>query len=81
MLLLLSHFSRVRLCATLWTAAHQAPSSTGLSRQEYWSGLPFDNEWLFSACHLQDSMIKEAEYGREAIVWLGKQDADTWESK
>ena len=28
------------LCA-LWTAAHQAPLSTGFSRQEYWSGLPF----------------------------------------
>ena len=40
-LLLLSHFSRVRLCATPSTAAHQAPSSLGFSRQEYWSGLPF----------------------------------------
>ena len=39
--LLLSCFSRVRLCATLRTAAHQAPLSTGFSRQEYWSGLPF----------------------------------------
>jgi len=34
-------FSRVRLCATPWAAAHQAPLSTGFSRQEYWSGLPF----------------------------------------
>ena len=33
--------SRVRLSVTLWTVAHQAPPSTGLSRQEYWSGLPF----------------------------------------
>ena len=41
MLLLLSCFSRVRPCATLWTAAHQAPPYTGFSRQEYWSGLPF----------------------------------------
>ena len=32
--------SRVQLLATPWTAAHQAPSSTGFSRQEYWSGLP-----------------------------------------
>ena len=32
--------SRVRLWATPWTAAHQAPPSMGLSRQEYWSGLP-----------------------------------------
>ena len=36
----LSHFSRVRLFATPWTVAHQAPLSIGLSRQENWSGLP-----------------------------------------
>ena len=39
--LLLSHFSRVRLCATPQTAAHQAPLSLGFSRQEHWSELPF----------------------------------------
>ena len=39
--LLLSRFSRVRLCATPETAAHQAPLSLGFSRQEHWSGLPF----------------------------------------
>ena len=33
--------SRVRLFATLWTVAYQASPSMGLSRQEYWSGLPF----------------------------------------
>ena len=32
--------SRVWLLATPWTAAYQAPLSMGLSRQEYWSGLP-----------------------------------------
>ena len=37
----LSYFSRVRLFATLWTVAHQASRSMGLSRQECWSGLPF----------------------------------------
>ena len=36
-----SWFSCIWLWATLWTAAHQAPLSTGFSRQEYWSGLPF----------------------------------------
>ena len=41
MLLLLSRFSRVRLSATPWTVAHQAPPSMGFSRREYWSGLPF----------------------------------------
>ena len=34
-------FSRVRLFATPWTVAHQAPPSMDFSRQEYWSGLPF----------------------------------------
>ena len=41
LLLLLSRFSRVQLCATPQTAAHQAPLSLGLARQEHWSGLPF----------------------------------------
>ena len=37
----LSPFDRVRLYATLWTVAHQAPLSMKIFRQEYWSGLPF----------------------------------------
>ena len=41
LLLLLSCFSRVQVCATPSMAAHQAPPSLGLSRQEHWSGLPF----------------------------------------
>ena len=41
LLLLLSRFSRVQLCATPWTAAHVAPPSLGFSRQKHWSGLPF----------------------------------------
>ena len=41
LLLLLSRFSRVQLCATPETAAHQAPPSLGFSRQEHWSGLHF----------------------------------------
>ena len=41
LLLLLSPFSRVRLCVTPQTAAHQAPLSLGFSRQEHWSGFPF----------------------------------------
>ena len=32
--------SRLRLFATPWTAAYQAPLSMGFSRQEYWSGVP-----------------------------------------
>ena len=37
---MLSHFTCVRVFATLWTMAHQASLSMGFSRQEYWSGLP-----------------------------------------
>ena len=33
--------SRVRLFATQWTVAYQAPPSMGFFRQEYWNGLPF----------------------------------------
>ena len=33
--------SHVRFFATPRTVAHQAPLSMGLSRQEYWFGLPF----------------------------------------
>jgi len=32
--------SRVRLLATPWTAAYQAPPSMGFSKQDYWSGVP-----------------------------------------
>ena len=38
---MLSHVSHVQLFETPWTVAHQALPSLGLSRQEYWSGLPF----------------------------------------
>ena len=61
LLLLLSHFSRFRLCVTPWTAAHQAPPSLGFSRQEHWSGLPFPSsmheseKWKLSRSVLSDS--------------------------
>ena len=44
--LLLSRFSRVRLLATPWTSAYQAPPSMGFSRQEYWSGVPLPSPRL-----------------------------------
>ena len=60
-MLLLSRFSRVRLCVTPETAAHQAPWSLGFSRQEHWSGLPFPSpmqeseEWKWSRSAVSDS--------------------------
>ena len=38
--------SLVRLLATPWTVAYQAPPSMGFSRQEYWSGLPLPSPKL-----------------------------------
>ena len=61
LLLLLSHFSCVRLCATPEMAAHQAPPSLGFSRQEHWSGLPFPSpmheseKWKWSHSVICDS--------------------------
>ena len=62
LLLLLSRFSCVQLCATPWTAAHQAPPSLGFSRQEHWSGLPFPSpmheseKWKWSCSVVSDSL-------------------------
>ena len=59
--LLLSRFSRVWLCATAQTAAHQAPPSLGFSRQEHWSGVPFPSpvneseKWTWSRSVVSDS--------------------------
>ena len=60
---MLSRFSRVRLCATPETAAHQAPPSLGLSRQEHWSGLPFPSpvhqseKWKWHRSVVSDSSL------------------------
>ena len=53
--------SRLRLFATLWTVAYQAPLSMGFSRQEYWSGLPFP-----SPGDLPDSGIEPGSPALEA---------------
>ena len=61
LLLLLSRFSRVQLCAIPETAAHQAPPSLEFSRQEHWSGLPFPSpvhqseKWTWSCSVMSDS--------------------------
>ena len=44
--------SRVPLLATPWTAAHQAPPSMGLSRQEYWSGVPLLSPVICTHIHV-----------------------------
>ena len=62
LLLKLNRFSRLRLCATPQTAAHQAPPSLGFSRQEHWSGLPFPSpiheseKWKWSRSVVSNSL-------------------------
>ena len=51
---LLSH---VRLLATPWTAAYQAPPSMGFSRQEYWSGVPLPS-LLEAIDYVQNQLLK-----------------------
>ena len=45
--------SRVRIFATPWSAAYQAPPSMGFSRQDYWSGVPLPSP---SFCYLYSFM-------------------------
>ena len=50
--------SCVRLFATPWTAAHQVPLSMGLSRREYWSGLPLPSpNILHRGCLTTNSLL------------------------
>ena len=47
--------SRVRLLATPWTTAYQAPPSMGFSRQEYWSGVPLPSPIHFR--HMPNKLL------------------------
>jgi hypothetical protein len=76
LLLLLSHFSCVRLCATPETAGHQAPPSLGFSRQEHWSGLPFPSpmhECMLSCFSVMSDSMRP--YGQQPTRLLCTQDS------
>ena len=63
-------FSCVRLFATPWIVAHQAPPSMGFSRQEYWNGLPlpFPN-WPTRLCYFQVHNIGDSIYLYIRKLW------------
>ena len=66
--------SRVRLLATSWTAAYQAPPSMRFSRQEYWSGVP-SCFYLSAKGFPSDSVVKNLTAKQETQVWsLGQED-------
>ena len=70
-LLLLSRFSRVRLCETPETAAHQAPPSLGFFRQEHWSWLPFPSP-MYTLVSLKSSQSQMPFYQKGIEAQRGK---------
>ena len=71
----LSHISSIRLCATSWTVARQAPLSVEFSRQEYWSGLPF-----LSPGDLPDPGIEPVSLTSPALAGGFFTTSTTWEA-
>ena len=65
-----SRFSRVRLCATLWTMAHQAPLFTGFSRQEYWNELLFPPPGIFPTQRSNLCVLSLTGIGRQVLYHL-----------
>ena len=61
-------FSRVRLFATPWTVALQAPLSMGVSRQGHWSGLPC----LLQGIFLTQGSNLSLQYCRWILYPLGQ---------
>ena len=60
--------SSVRLLATPWTAAYQAPPSMGFSRQEYWSGVPLPSPPRLSAYYVSGTVLLTPQQGLVARV-------------
>ena len=59
--------SRVRLLATPWTAAYQAPPSMGFSRQKYWSEVPLPSlTWQFRRAQREWSTEEKSQVRRHA---------------
>ena len=57
--------SPVRLLATPWTVARQAPPSMGFSRQEYWSGVPLPSPETYITIRKIDNWWELAVWSRE----------------
>ena len=64
--------SRVRLFATPWTVAYQAPPSMGFSRQEYWSGLPFPSPKSTETICNVNNMFGPGTANKHTVQWWFK---------
>ena len=63
--------SLVRLLATPWTAAHQAPPSMGFLRQEYWSGVPLPSPtWYYDVIIKYILGIKDFWFYVYVVIYL-----------
>ena len=60
--------SRVRLLATPWTAAHQAPPSMGFSRQECWSGVPLPSPGEFLVVGYLKKMFESLKISPPSVM-------------
>ena len=66
----------VQLFSTTWTAAHQAPSSMGFSRQEYWSGVPLPSPiyvWGRAKEIIIDTLLNSVHRKGTELLTLEKQ--------
>ena len=61
--------SRVRLLATPWTAAYQAPLSMGFSRHEYWSGVPLPSPSVYTRAPKGMDKMGRATTFMMALKW------------
>ena len=69
--------SQVRLLATPWTAAHQAPPSMGFSRQEDWTGVPLPSLPIsYSPHHVQTRFQRKLTLLIESVIILPSGNSD-----
>ena len=62
--------SHVRLFATPWIAAYQAPPSMGFPRQEYWSGVPLPSRQLYEGRSIREMLHLPMLVGQQGILSL-----------
>ena len=60
---------RIRLLATPWAAAYQAPSFTGFSRQEYWSGVPLPSPTYRCIVQIRNVYIPKKHKYKYIFSW------------